>query len=91
MQLTTMTILEAEKIQLQKSKTLAPSEREDALLVNSLWRAILETLEVRSVEEAEDVLVELKRKADQVDALEREITAIKAEMETSRLEQETTK
>jgi hypothetical protein len=88
MKLTTMETLEAEAAELKRSKLLTIAQRDDALLANAFSRSMLEVLDVKSIEEAEDVIRHLHARAAETDRLERESAQIKAEIAATRLEQE---
>ena len=87
MQLTTMAVLEAQAAELKKSTALTRADRAEYLRRNAHARAMLEILDVRTLEEVEDILAQ----ARETQRLEQEIATVKAEIEANRIQQETTK
>lgn len=88
MKLTTMATLESQKAELQKSKTLTIAEREECLRLNAQSRAMLEILEVRTLEEVEDILASARHAERETAVLEARIAEVEAEMAATRIQQE---
>lgn len=86
MKLTTMEVLEAHAAELKKSTALTRAERDECLRLNAQGRAMLEILDVKTVEEVEDLLAH----ARETRRIERKIAEVEAQIAATRIQQETT-